>query len=108
MIYELRIYHCAAGRLPALNKRFEEHTLTFFETHGIEPIGFWTTVIGPSNQTLTYLLKWESLAHREKGMNALATDAEWIKVRNATEAEAVIVERIESMILAPTAYSALR
>ena len=27
MIYELRIYHCIPGRLPALLKRFETITL---------------------------------------------------------------------------------
>ena len=27
MIYELRIYHCVTGRLPALLKRFESTTL---------------------------------------------------------------------------------
>jgi hypothetical protein len=108
MIYELRIYHCATGRLPALNKRFEEHTLKLFAKHRIEPVGFWTTVIGASNQTLTYILKWDSLAHREKSMNAFAADEDWIKVRTETEAEQIIVERIESSILAPTAYSALR
>ena len=27
MIYELRVYHCAPGRLPALLKRFETTTL---------------------------------------------------------------------------------
>ena len=29
MIYELRIYHCVTGRLPALLKRFETTTLAF-------------------------------------------------------------------------------
>jgi hypothetical protein len=62
MIYELRVYHCAAGRLPALHQRFENTTLKLWEKFGIEQVGFWTTLVGPSNQTLTYLLKWDSLA----------------------------------------------
>ncbi|MDE2353699.1 MAG: NIPSNAP family protein, partial [Betaproteobacteria bacterium] len=48
MIYELRIYHCAPGRLPALNARFEQVTLKFWEKYGIRQAGFWTTLIGPS------------------------------------------------------------
>ncbi len=75
---------------------------------GIEPIGFWTTLAGPSNQTLTYLLKWDSLAEREQKWNAFQADPEWIRQRNATEAEKIIVERVENQFLAPTAYSALR
>ena len=108
MIYELRVYHCAPGRLPALNKRFETNTRKFWEKYGIEAVGFWTTLVGPSNQALTYLLKWESLADREAKWNAFTSDPEWIARRAETEAEAIIVERIENTILTPTAFSALR
>jgi hypothetical protein len=108
MIVEMRVYHCAPGRLPALNERFNNITLGFFKKYGIEPIGFWTTVAGPSNQALTYLLKWESLAEREQKWNAFQADPEWVAKRNATEAEKIIVERVENQFLAPTAYSALR
>ncbi len=108
MIYELRTYYCAPGRLPALNKRFETITLKFWEKYGIEQVGFWTTLVGPSNQTLTYLLKWESLAERETKWNAFASDPEWLAKRAETEAQAIIVERVENQILAPTSYSAMR
>ncbi|MBC7514660.1 MAG: NIPSNAP family protein [Herminiimonas sp.] len=108
MIYEMRVYHCAPGRLPALNNRFETITLKFWEKYGIEPVGFWTTLVGASNQTLTYMLRWESLAERERKWNAFASDSDWIARRAATEAEAIIVERIENTILNPTSYSALR
>jgi hypothetical protein len=108
MIYELRIYHCAPGRLPALNQRFENVTLKFWEKYGIQPVGFWATLAGPSNQTLTYMLKWESLAERESKWNAFASDPDWLAKRAQSEAEAIIVERIENTILAPTAYSTLR
>ena len=78
MIHELRVYHCAPGRLPALNARFQNITLKFFEKYGIKPVGFWTTLVGDSNQTLTYLLEWESLAEREQKWGAFQQDQEWI------------------------------
>jgi len=108
MIVELRVYHCAPGRLPALHERFTSATLGFFKKHGIEQIGFWTTLAGPTNQSLTYLLKWESLAERERKWNAFQADPDWIAKRAASEAEKIIVERIENQFLAPTAYSALK
>ena len=108
MIVEMRVYHCAPCRLPALQDRFATTTLEFFRKYGIEQIGFWTTLIGPSNHALTYLLKWESLAEREAKWSAFQADSDWIAKRNASEADKPIVERIESQILAPTAYSALR
>jgi len=55
MIYELRVYRCLPGRLPALMKRFETITLKIWEKHGIKQAGFFTTLIGESNQELTYL-----------------------------------------------------
>jgi hypothetical protein len=108
MIVELRIYHCAPTRLPALLDRFESTTLGFFEKYGIRQIGFWTTLVGPDNQTLTYMLEWESMAEREQKWNAFQADPEWIAKHNASEAEKRIVLRIENQFLAPTAFSALR
>ena len=95
-------------RLPALVDRFATTTLGFFEKYGIEQIGFWTTLIGPSNHALTYLLRWESLAEREQKWNAFLADAEWTAKLNATEAEKPIVQRVESQFLTPTDFSALR
>ena len=55
MLYELRVYDVLPGKLPALNDRFAKITLRYFEKHGIKVVGFWTDVIGRTNQ-LTYLL----------------------------------------------------
>ncbi|MGN6390482.1 MAG: NIPSNAP family protein [Burkholderiaceae bacterium] len=108
MLHELRIYHCAPGRLPALHARFERVTLGFWKKYEIRQVGFWTTLVGPSNHALTYLLQWESLAERERKWQAFSSDPEWLAARAASEAEAPIVERIENQLLVPTAYSALR
>ena len=62
MIYELRIYRCVPGRMPALLSRFENETLRIWEKHGIRQAGFWTTLIGKSSQEITYMLAWDSLA----------------------------------------------
>src|SRR6266571_5010783 len=103
MIYELRVYHAVPGRLPDLLKRFDTITLKIWEKHGIRQAGFWTTVIGGSNQALTYLIAWDSLADREKKWNAFQADPEWQKKRAETEANGPIVANICNEILAPTA-----
>jgi hypothetical protein len=108
MIHELRIYHCVPGRLPDLNKRFETITLGLWEKHGIRQAGFWTVLVGPNNQSLYYLLEWNSLAEREQKWAAFASDPEWIARRAETEKNGQIVERIENMFLAPTAYSKVK
>ena len=105
MIYELRVYKCLPGRLPALLKRFEEHTLRLWERHGVRQAGFWTTLIGESNNDLTYFLRWESLAEREKNWTAFVTDPEWIAARIASEADGPIVANVASQFLSPTKFS---
>jgi hypothetical protein len=108
MVYELRIYHCMPGRLPDLNKRFENTTLRLWDKHGIHSVGFWTELIGNSNQKLTYMLEWNSLAEREQKWGAFTTDPEWLAARAETEKNGQIIARIENSILAPTAYSKMK
>ena len=108
MLYELRIYHCVPGRLPALNKRFETMTLALWAKHGIRPVGFWTDLIGESNQKLTYMLAWESLAEREQKWNAFAADPDWHAKRAETEKDGQIVAHLSSSILSPTSYSQMK
>jgi hypothetical protein len=108
MIYELRIYRCIPGRLPALLKRFEATTLELWKRHAIRPVGFWTTLIGESNQDLTYLLAWDSLAEREQKWTAFQADPEWISKRAESERDGQIINNITSQLLTPTAFSALK
>jgi hypothetical protein len=108
MIYELRIYECVPGRLPDLNKRFDTITLKIWERHGIKQAGFWTTLIGESNQTLYYLLAWESLADREKKWGAFMVDPEWHAARAKTEENGPIVAKVTNYILGPTSYSSVK
>lgn len=108
MIYELRIYHCVPGRLPALLKRFDTITLGLWQKHGIRQAGFWTVAIGESNQDLYYLLAWESLAEREAKWGAFLSDPEWISKRAETERDGAIVASVNNAILEPTAFSSVR
>ncbi len=108
MIYETRVYRCLPGRLPALLKRFETVTLKLFEKHGIQQVGFFTTLVGASNQELTYILAWQSLADREQKWNAFASDPEWLAARAKTEEDGQIVANIVNQMLTPTAFSALK
>ena len=108
MIHELRIYRCVPGRLPNLLKRFETATLSIWQRLGIRQAGFWTTVIGESNQDLTYLLAWDSMAEREAKWTAFQADPEWIAKRAESEKDGAIVANITSAFLQPTAFSAVK
>jgi hypothetical protein len=109
MLYELRIYHCPAGRLPDFLKFCDTVALGILQPHGIEQAGFWTTVVGESNQTLTYVLKWESLADREWKWSAFQADPERIaELRAETESNGPLIACVENYMLQPTTFSAVK
>jgi len=108
MIYELRIYSCIPGRLPALLRRFETQTLRIWEKHGIRQAGFWTTLVGPASNDLTYLIAWNSMAERETRWSAFLADPEWTAAKAESEKDGQIVANVANSFLAPTAFSSVK
>ena len=107
-VFELRTYTAAPGKLDELHRRFREHTLEFFEQHGMENIGYWTPQAAPaSTNTIVYLLAHESKAAAEKSWAAFSADPEWQKVKRDSEADGPLVTKVESVFLNPTDYSSM-
>lgn len=107
MIYELRIYDAVPGKLPALNDRFANITLGYFEKFGMKVVGFWTDDVGVSNR-LTYILAFDDTAHRDKAWAAFRADEERAKAFAETERDGSLVAGIQNTIMRPTTYSPLR
>jgi hypothetical protein len=107
MLYELRVYTAMPTRLPDIVARFRDHTRALFEKHGITNVGYWTNLVGGSNDELWYILGFEDMAHRERAWNAFVSDPEWLAVRAQTEANGPLVHHLENRFLAPTDFSAL-
>ena len=107
MIYELRTYTALPGKLPALQARFRDHTVKLFEKHGMKNIGYWTNMIGGTNDQLIYILAYEDLAARQKCWAEFGADPEWHEARNASEKDGPLVQHVENRILNPTNFSPL-
>jgi hypothetical protein len=107
VIYELRSYEVVPGRMAAMHARFQNHTLGFFRTHGIEVVGFWEAIIGTSN-VLHYVVRFDDLAHRERAWATFGADPEWHRVRAESERDGPIVARIRNEIWRPTPYSPMQ
>lgn len=107
MIYELRIYDAIPGKFPALNDRFANVTLGYFEKYGLNVVGFWTDDVGVSNR-LTYILAFDDMAQRDKAWAAFRADEGRVKAFAETERDGPLVAGIQSTIMRPTAYSPLR
>ena len=107
MIYELRIYEAMPGKMQALNERFANITMGYFEKHGINPVGFLTEDIGTSN-TLVYMLAFDDLAYRERVWSSFRADGERLQLFAETEREGPLVARVTNRILRPTDYSPMQ
>ncbi len=108
MIYELRTYEAAPGKMAALQARFRDHTTRLFERHGMQIIGFWTYAHGGWSDRLVYLLAFEDVADRDAKFAAFGADPEWRQAAEESQRDGPLTTRIRSDLLRPTDYSPLQ
>jgi hypothetical protein len=106
-VYELRTYTTLPGRLPALNKRFADHTIRLFARHGIKSEGYWIpTDEARKDNTLIYILSHESQEAADRNWKEFQADPEWVKARDASEADGKILAKPpERVFMKMTDYS---
>jgi hypothetical protein len=111
-VYELRTYYAAEGKLEALHARFRNHTSKLFEKHGMTIVGYWVpieqTTGAATGNTLVYILSYPSLDARKKAWDDFGKDPDWIAVKSESEKNGKLVDKVDSVFLAPTDYSPLR
>ena len=108
-LYELRTYTTHPGRLPALHQRFRDHTTKLFEKHGMKNGMYWTpTDEKLADNTLIYVVSHDSKEAADKSWAAFRADPEWIKVRDASEADGKIVLKVESVFMLLTDFSPVK
>jgi NIPSNAP len=109
-VFEMRTYYTHEGRLPALNKRFREHTCDLFKKHGIDLIGFWTPLEEKEGRhdKLVYILAYPSREAANASWDAFRKDPEWLKAQAESEKDGKIVKKVESVFLNPTDYSLIK
>ena len=108
-VFELRVYHTYPGRLPALESRFRDHTITIFNRHHITSVGYWVPQDSPQKEsTLIYIVAHESREAAKKNWAEFVADPEWQQVSKASEADGKIVDKIESTFMDPTDFSQIK
>ena len=105
MIYELRTYEAAPGKMGALNARFRDRTTPIWERLGMKVIGFWTYAHGGWSNELLYLMAFDDMADRDRKWAAFQADPDWQKAVEETQRDGALTARIRSDILRPTDYS---
>jgi NIPSNAP len=105
-VYELRVYHAAPGKLGDLQSRFREHTIKLFERHGMKSVAYWTPLDEPEKSTtLIYILQHSSREAAAANWQSFQDDREWKSVRDKSEANGKLVEKVDSTFLALTDFS---
>jgi len=105
-VYELRIYHVYEGKLDDLLRRFRDHTTKLFEKHGIKNVAYWTPTDDPlKGKALVYILEHPSREAATANWQAFRDDPEWQTIRDKSEANGKLIEKIDSTFMAMTDFS---
>lgn len=105
VIYEIREYVTVPGRMPALVRRFNEHTFGYFDKHGMEVVFISLTEVGEnSNNELVYALRFDDYAELERKWAAFQGDPGWQQVRADSEVDGPIVAQIRRRIVNPSRF----
>jgi len=105
-VYELRTYHTFEGKLDDLLARFRDHTMKLFEKHGMKNIAYWVPTDDPlKGKTLVYIISHPSREAATANWDAFRNDPEWVTVRDKSEANGKIVEKLESVFMTMTDFS---
>lgn len=106
-VYELRTYTTNPGKLPALEKRFADHTLKLFEKHGMRNEMYWVpTDSALRDNTLIYVISHDSREAADRSWKAFGADTTWQRVRAASEVDGTILAKPpERVFMRLTPYS---
>jgi hypothetical protein len=105
-VFELRIYHAAAGKLEDLLTRFREHTDKIFARHQMMSVAYWVPMDEPGkSSTLIYILKHPSREAATANWKAFQDDPEWKAVKAKSEEKGSLVEKVDSTYMEYTDFS---
>ncbi|GGH01101.1 NIPSNAP family protein [Mucilaginibacter phyllosphaerae] len=109
-VFELRQYKSAteaAGKkkIEMFNDKGE---VDIFKRLGFKPVFFAETIFGDDRPNLTYMVTFKDMDDKAAHWKAFGSDPEWKKISAVPEyADALLVSKITSTMLVPTAYSAI-
>jgi hypothetical protein len=108
-VFEIRTYTANEGKLLDLHARFRNHTLRFFEKHGMKNVGYWSPQDAPLSQnTLIYVISHDSREAAKANWDSFRQDPEWVKVQTESEANGKLVAKVDSIFMDATDYSPMK
>lgn len=104
-LQQLRIYQISRENRDAFHRQFHEHALRIMQRHGFRVLDLWESE-SDGKIEFVYVLAWPDAHAMESGWDSFRADPEWIRVKEATAAEAgETVHSITARPLHRVAYS---
>jgi hypothetical protein len=111
----MRTYTTRDGLLPALHKRFSDHTIALFEKHGMTSLGYFKLNEGQPDaaNTLLYFLAHKDQDAATKSWTEFRADPVWVAAKKASEdanggSLTVLPDGVKSVFLKPVDFSPLK
>jgi hypothetical protein len=107
-VFELRVYHCLPGKLPALEARFRDTTSKLLAKHNLNVVGYWVADGKSASQnTFVFMVAHSSMDEANRNWAAMEADPAFQDVIKAEQREKT-VEKIDVTYLRPTDFSPMR
>ena len=107
-VFELRIYHTAPGKLPAVESGFRDTYSKLFAKHDLQVVGYWVPEGTASwDNTFVYLVAHSSREEAEKNWDAMFADPKTQEAIKAEEAQK-LVEKVDVTYMRPTDFSPMK
>jgi hypothetical protein len=106
--FEMRTYTATPNNIENVLTRFREHTTKLFKKHGMTNIAYFKTIEKDGQSKLLYLLAHKSEEAGKASFDTFRKDPKWIQVRDASEKNGKIVEKVESIYMSPTDFSTIK
>ena len=108
-VFEMRTYVAPPGKLDGLHARFRDHTVKFFEKHGMKNVIYLSPLDKEqAKNTLVYLISHESRAAADKNWAAFKADPGWNAAAKKSEENGKLVQGVKAEYFAPTDYSPIK
>ena len=107
-VFELRIYHTAPGKLPAVESGFRDTYSKLFAKHDLQVMGYWVPEGSAAwDNTFVYLVAHSSREEAKKNWDAMLADRETQEAIKSEEASK-LVEKIDRTYMRSTDFSPMK
>ena len=107
-VFELRIYHTAPGKLPAVESGFRDTYSKLFAKHGLQVVGYWIPEgTAAWDNTFVYLVAHSSREEAKKNWDAMLADPATQEAIKSEEANK-LVEKIDRTYMRSTDFSPIK